>query len=75
MKKVKNSPVWVIATSDGYIESFPTFLSARDHAKEYLDENETVDDVYVFEVVAAHRVAFPEEPQPEIYQIGLEELP
>ena len=65
---------WVVVTSDGNIQRYATLLSAKTGAQDYLDINETTDDVYIFEVTRAWYVEFPPEPAAEVYEMSLEEL-
>lgn len=76
VKKIQESEkVWVIVSSEGLIDSYPTLYSAQSQAKDYLDENDTVEDVFIFEVVKAWRVEFPQEPQAEVREVGLGVIP
>lgn len=74
-KRNDNSPVWVIVSNEGYIDSYPTLLGAQNQAKIYLNDNETVEDVYIFEVTKSWYVEFPPEPEAQVYEMGLDGLP
>lgn len=73
-KKKEPEKVWVVVSSSGYIESFVTLLTASSQAQSYLDINES-EEVYIFEVVKAWAVELPEEPYPEVNEIGFEAIP
>lgn len=75
-KKTKEPErVWVVVSSEGHISHYATLFDAQSYAKDYLDVNETVDDVYIFEVVKSWYVEFPPEPSAEVYEMGLGGLP
>ncbi|MCR4314344.1 MAG: hypothetical protein NUV84_03800 [Candidatus Uhrbacteria bacterium] len=72
-KVVKTKAIWVVLQDDSLVSSFPTFAEAKDEV-EKIKEIEEGLEVQILEVVKAWEMVLPEEPSPEIFEIGLDQL-
>ncbi len=72
-KTIKLKTVWCVVVDDGYLCSFNTFDEAKNEAEARIEKDETAE-VKILQVVQAWEIHWPEEPSPEIWEIGLDQL-
>ena len=72
-KKVKPKIMWAVLQNSTLVSSFPTFAQAKDEAEKNIEADESAE-VKILEVVKAWEMVWPEEPSPEIWEVGLDTL-
>lgn len=73
LKTTKPKVIWSILRNGELVGMFLTFAKAKDRAEQAIEEDESAE-VKILEIVRAWEMIWPEEPQPECDEVGLDTL-